>query len=95
MRITIELTETEGRATTIRPEGGAVPEDAPAVDGGPPPEALLIALGAVAAGETPGPPASVWVPMPAARRHGWSMSSPAGSSVPEFRGTGAAPDPSR
>jgi hypothetical protein len=56
MRITIELTEAEGRATTIRPEGGAVPEDAPAMDGGPPPEALLIALGAVAAGETTAAP---------------------------------------
>jgi hypothetical protein len=52
MRITIEMTEAEGRATTIRremggalPSGAAVPEGPPQ-DGGPPSEALLVALGA-------------------------------------------------
>jgi hypothetical protein len=53
MRITIELTEAEARATTIRPEHiGAAGADAPAEDGGPPSEALLIALGAATADGT-------------------------------------------
>ena len=62
MRITIELTDAEGRYTTIRPEatgdrrsGQAVAEEAPPQDGGPPPEALLIALGAQS-GIKPGVP---------------------------------------
>jgi hypothetical protein len=53
MRITIELSEAEGRATAIhRESGSALAADATPVDGGPPPEALLVALGAAAARAT-------------------------------------------
>ena len=51
MRITIEMTEAESRSTTIHREvGGAVTtgqveREPPASDGGPPAQALLLALG--------------------------------------------------
>jgi hypothetical protein len=52
MRITIELTEEERGAVAIHEAKAGEPRAAPpeaAVDAGPPPEALLLALGAPAA----------------------------------------------
>ena len=52
MRITIEMTEAESRSTMISQEvGGAMAtgpaaREAPAINGGSPPEPLLLALGA-------------------------------------------------
>ena len=51
MRITIELTESESQAITIQRQAVAkepmtsASTEAPPIDGGPPPEALLQALG--------------------------------------------------
>ncbi len=51
MRITIEMTESEGRSTTVSRQmvgagtTGSAGGEGPAADGGPPPEALLMALG--------------------------------------------------
>lgn len=50
MRITIEMSEAESRSTSIHREiGGATTgqaeRESPATDAGPPPEALLLALG--------------------------------------------------
>jgi hypothetical protein len=63
MRITIDITEAEERSATIRPETGSVlvtgsagAEEAPPKDGGPPPEALLVALGAESATRAGGGP---------------------------------------
>ena len=64
MRITIEMSEAESRSTTIHREmigaGAAEPaaQEAPAFNGGPPPEPLLVALGArgeAGAAAPPGP----------------------------------------
>ena len=51
MRITIDISEPEGRSTIITREGAAQQTgtaEAPATDGGQPPEALMLALGAKA-----------------------------------------------
>ncbi len=51
MRITIEMTESESRSTTVSQQlvgavtTGSAAGEAPAADGGPPAEALLMALG--------------------------------------------------
>lgn len=57
MRITIDITEPEGRSTIITREGAVQQPgttEAPAADGGRPPEALLLALGAKAEAGTEG-----------------------------------------
>jgi hypothetical protein len=62
VRITIEMTEAESRSTTIHREvlGAAAAEpaahEAAAFNGGPPPEPLLIALGARTEGGANAPP---------------------------------------